>query len=288
MARHELQVGKAFHRRRLDEFLFNSFTSLSKAYLRQVLKTGGCELNGEHANGGLLVREDDFIEIEIDERMSTGMVPEEMPIKVLFEDDKLLVIDKPAGFLVHPTHFERNGTMLNAMTFYLNRGREEGDVFVRPHLVHRLDRETSGVLVSAKDQRSSRILCSHFKRGHFEKTYIAVVDGVLKDDEGSIDLPIARSAEQKRWEVTQGGKPSVTRYSVVERKDSSTIVRLEPVTGRTNQLRIHMAAIGHPITGDKTQGGADFPRLCLHCSSMSFWHPDGGERVTVESRPDFL
>lgn len=286
MARYEFQVGRQFHRRRLDEFLFNSFTSMSKAYLRSVLKSGRCEVNGAEANAGILVRENDFVEIEVESARETGMKPEDIPLEIIYEDHSLLVVDKSPGILVHPTNYERNGTVLNAMTHYLNYGRTDGEEFIRPHLIHRLDKDTSGVLVAAKDQRSSRILCSHFKRGHIEKRYVALVGGLLNADKGQIDLPIDRNAELKRWEVAQGGKKSITRFAVLERRQDATLVELEPVTGRTNQLRIHCAAIGHPIVGDSAHGGAVHTRLCLHASRTVFWHPDGGRKVTVVSEPD--
>lgn len=288
MARHQFQVDSRFHRRRLDELLFDRYRSLSKAYLRAVVKDGGCEVNGFEANSGEVVKEGDFVEIEIDESRQAGMVPEEMPLDVLYEDTELLIVDKPAGLLVHPTNYERNGTMLNAMTFYLNRERPASSEFVRPHLIHRLDRETSGVLIAAKDQRSSRILCSHFKRGHFKKEYVAAVEGVLAEDEGEIDLPVGRNAELRKWEVQEEGKPSVTRFAVLKRGETATLVKLEAVTGRTNQLRIHLAAIGHAIIGDEMYGGREFRRMCLHASSTEFWHPNGSRRLTIESRPDFL
>lgn len=287
MARHEFQVGTAFHRRRLDEFLFNEFTSLSKAYLRSVMKEGGCEVNGVAANAGQILRERDFVEIEINESMETGMTPEALPLEVLYEDHLILAIEKPPGVLVHPTNYERNGTILNAMTYYLNRDRSGGQEFVRPHLIHRLDKDTSGVLIAAKDQRSSRILCSHFKRGHFKKSYIAAVEGIVECETGKIELPIGRNSELKKWEVREDGKESLTRYSVIERGKGYTMLELEPVTGRTNQLRIHCSAIGHPVIGDGMHGGRPFRRLCLHASRTEFWHPEGGKRIAVESSAEF-
>ncbi len=288
MARHAFTVGQRFHRRRLDELLFDRFRSLSKAYIRSVVKDGGCELNGYGANSGEVVREGDYVEIEVDETRESGMKPEDISLDVLYEDSTLLIVNKPAGMLVHPTNFERNGTMLNAMTFYLNSSQDRDEEFVRPHLIHRLDRETSGVLIAAKDQRSSRVLCSHFKRGHIEKEYTAIVDGIVAKNEGVIEMPIGRNAEKKIWEVMEEGKPSVTNFKVMRRLRSKTHIKLEAVTGRTNQLRIHCSAIGHPILGDEVNGGSSFRRMCLHASRTEFWHPNGSKRMSIESRPDFL
>ena len=288
MARYEFQVDKSFHRRRLDEFLFDRLSSLSKAYIRTVLKTGGCDHNGLPCNGGHKVLENDFIEIEVDESRTSGMRPEELPLKVLYEDASVLVIEKPAGMLVHPTNYQRNGTALNAMTHYLNRERKPREEFIRPHLIHRLDQETSGILVAAKDASSTRILCSHFKRGLIEKRYLAIACGKLNGPAGEIDLPIGRDPDLKKWMVMERGKPSLTRYKVIGQIGEDTLVELEPVTGRTNQLRIHLGAIGHPILGDEKQGGRPHERLCLHASRTVFWHPGGGRKVEVESRPDFV
>lgn len=281
-------MGPEFHRRRLDELLFDRFRSLSKSYIRTVVKEGGCQVNGFAANTGQKVRKNDFVEIEVDEKRESGMRPEDIPLDILFEDRFLLVVDKPGGMLVHPTHYERNGTILNAMTFYLNRDRSDTDEFIRPHLVHRLDRETSGVLIAAKDQDSSRKLCSHFRRGHFRKEYTAAVEGVPETGSGEISLPIGRNPELKKWEVRADGKQSETRFRVIRKGSSSSILSLNAVTGRTNQLRIHLAAIGHPIIGDRTNGGPEFRRMCLHASRTVFWHPNGSKRLEIESRPDFI
>lgn len=287
MARYSFTVPPGFHRRRLDEFLFARFGSLSKAYIRGVLKRGACELNGYKGDAGAMIRENDFIEIEAEEKMELGMRPREMPLEVLFEDRCLIVVNKPCGMLVHPTNYEKNGTLLNGLAFHVNRSRNSGDEFVRPHLVHRLDKETSGIVLAAKDASTARRLCDHFRRGLFEKRYVAVVDGIVGRNGGEIDKPIGRDPGIKRWNVMKEGKRSVTRFSVLDRMDRHTLLELEPVTGRTNQLRIHCASIGHPIKGDSWHGGSECTRLCLHASLLDFWHPQGGRRVRIAKAPAF-
>jgi 23S rRNA pseudouridine1911/1915/1917 synthase len=156
--------------------------------------------------------------------------------------------------------------------------------FVRAGLVHRLDKDTSGLVVIAKNARSHRILCSHFQRKLVEKRYFALVEGVIREDSGTIDAPIGRYAEARLWNIKADGKRAVSNFWVKERFDDKTLLELEPVTGRTNQLRIHLAHVGHPILGDIKYGGREFSRLCLHAFRLNFWHPNGHERLNFETK----
>ena len=302
----EIETGPHEHKKRLEDFLFDRFTGLSKMYLRGVVKNLKCEVNGEFENIGYRMRENDFVEIELDLSRSSAMRPENVPLDVVFEDDEIIVVNKPAGMLVHPTHRDKNGTLLNALAHYLNVDREsrnEEDLatdkhrktqikkeeknpqlaFVRAGLIHRLDKQTSGLIVVAKTSHAHRVLADHFKRKLVEKRYLALVGGVVVEDQGTITAPIGRFAEQKWWGVKDDGKHAETRFWVRERFADSTLLELEPVTGRTNQLRIHCASIGHPIVGDVKRGGREFARLCLHAFKLGFRHPRSGERMCFES-----
>jgi 23S rRNA pseudouridine1911/1915/1917 synthase len=155
--------------------------------------------------------------------------------------------------------------------------------FIRAGLVHRLDKDTSGLVVIAKNARSHRILCSHFQRKLVEKRYFALVQGILREDSGTIEAPIGRFAEARLWNIKEDGKRAVSRFWVRQRLTDKTLLELEPVTGRTNQLRIHLAHIGHPIIGDVKYGGLEFERLCLHAFRLNFWHPNGNERLNFET-----
>lgn len=286
MARFEFQIDERFHRWRLDEFLFNEFRSMSKAYLRRVVKEESCELNGEVANSGITLKSNDFVEIDVEIDFAKGMKPEEMPLDIVYEDKDVVVINKAAGVLVHPTNYERNGTLLNGLTHYLNQN-SGSELFIRPHLVHRLDRETSGLIVTTTNSRASKILSSHFARDLFKKTYVALVEGAVESEFGEINASIGRNEEDRKWQVFEDGKVSQTKYSVLERFSDSTLLELEPVTGRTNQLRIHCAHIGHPIVGDEMHTENPSERLCLHAIKLSFFHPNGGERIELETEmPD--
>jgi 23S rRNA pseudouridine1911/1915/1917 synthase len=292
LRRFEFQVGEAFHRTRLDQFLFKAFPSLSKMYLREIVREGGCEVNGYVVNSGWILRSNDFVEIEADPDRATAMRAEDIPLDIVFEDEHLIVVDKPAGLLVHPTHREKNGTLLNALAFHLNPAlRDSMDVAperpetmpVRPGLVHRLDKGTSGLIVATRSELALSVLTKHFRRRLVEKRYAAAVEGVLADDSGEIRAPIGRFEAEKYWGVKADGKPGITNFHVVDRLRGTTLIDLEPVTGRTNQLRIHCGHIGHPIVGDVRYGGRSFPRLCLHARSLRFRHPATNEPLSFES-----
>jgi 23S rRNA pseudouridine1911/1915/1917 synthase len=300
-------------RTRLEDFLFERFPGLSRMYLRGVVRDERCEVNGRFENVGFRVRGGDFIEVELDPTRENSMRPENVPLDIILEDEHLVVVNKPAGMLVHPTNRDKNGTLLNALVYHLNaeslsaeRGvggwvggssrssaptphsalrdsalRIPHSAFVRPGLVHRLDKQTSGLIVVAKSVRVHRSLARQFQRKFVEKRYLALVEGTVAKDAGTIEAAIGRFAEQKRWDVKVRGKPSETRYRVKERRGDSTLLELEPVTGRTNQLRIHCASIGHPIVGDVSRGGREFERLCLHAWKLGFRHPVSREDLEL-------
>ena len=281
--RFEFQVKAKDFKKRLDEFLFDEFPHLSRLYLRELVRDEKCEVNGRWENRGYLLKTDDFIEVEVDHARQTSLQPEVIALDIVFEDSELLVVNKPSGMLVHPTVRIRTGTLLNALAHHLNLSKDSGEDFKRAGLVHRLDKDTSGLVVIAKKPRSHRILCSHFQRKLVEKRYFAMVEGVVREDSGTIDAPIGRFAEIRFWNIKEDGKHAVSRFWVKERFDDKTLLELEPVTGRTNQLRIHLAHIGHPILGDIKYGGREFPRLCLHAYMLNFWHPNGNVRLNFET-----
>lgn len=283
----QFNIEETIYKNRLDKFLFDEITSLSRMYLKHLILEGNCTVNGKVENAGYHLESDDFVEIEIEIKPEIEMIPEEIPIEIVFEDSELIVLNKPSGMLVHPTKGVRRGTLLNALLFYLNSD-ENGEVkngkLIRAGLVHRLDKQTSGLMVIAKNPRSHRILCSHFQRRLVEKKYLAVVEGIISEDYGTINAPIGRDAEERVWKISPDGKSAESRFQVVERfAADKTLLELEPVTGRTNQLRLHCAHIGHPIIGDDKYGGREFQRLCLHACKLSFWHPNGNNRLNFEN-----
>ena len=276
----ELQAAAEHHKMRLEDFLLDHFSSLSKMYLRELVKTEKCEVNGRLENIGYRIRPNDFVEIEVDHTRGTAMRREDIPLDIVFEDEAIIVVNKPAGMLMHPSHRENSGTLLNALAHYLNRGTEKQ---VRPGLPHRLDKQTSGLVIVAKTALAHRRLSASFMKKQVEKRYLAVVEGTIEKSEGVIVAPIGRFADLKMWNVREDGKHSESRFLIRERYSDTTLVELEPVTGRTNQLRIHCQLIGHPIVGDVQRGGREFPRLCLHAFRLGFPHPSSREAMVFES-----
>ena len=295
---------------RLEDFLLDHFPNLSKMYLRDAVKTGRCEVNGRNENIGHRLKPNDLIEIVLDPDRETAMRPENIQLDIVHEDSDIIVVNKPVGMLVHPSHRENSGTLLNALSYYLNQseppavagglslnptavnsfdGRVQppatagGSDLIRPGLIHRLDKQTSGLVVVAKNARAHRILCNHFMKKRVEKRYLALVDGIVERDKGTIEAPIGRYAELKYWSVKEDGKHSESRFWVRERYADTTLLELEPVTGRTNQLRIHCELIGHPIVGDIQRNGRQFERLCLHAHKIGFPHPTTSEKVVFEA-----
>lgn len=288
------QVGEEYYRHRLDDFLFQKFHSLSKMYLRERMKEGNCEVNGFTGNAGIVLRTNDFIEIEVDLRRETAMKPEAIPLEIVYEESTFLVLIKPPEMLVHPTHREKNGTLLNGLSYYLNSRFHISDSalekpqtsisnsptkLIRPGLIHRLDKKTSGLIVISKNVRTHQILAKRFEKRLVEKKYLALVEGVLTEDSGEISAPIGRFIELKHWSVKEDGRKAQTRFRVIERFADTTLLELEPVTGRTNQLRIHCQFIGHPIVGDTERGGREYRRLCLHAYKLAFQHPHEKRRL---------
>ena len=290
-----LRVGQEEAGLRLDELLARRLRRLSRMRIAALAARGACRVNGKSEHAGRRVRAGDAVEVEPGEAgPSSSMTPEPLPLEVVHEDEELLVVVKPSGMLVHPTRGVKSGTLANALAFHLNRAAPSSDdpkagtrpfvaadaeapPVVRPGLVHRLDRDTSGLMVVAKTQRALRILSTHFQRRLVEKRYLALLDGRVAEDELQIDAPIGRGAEIfPFWTVTTEGRAARTRLRVLERRGPVTLVELEPLTGRTNQLRIHCAHLGHPVRGDVLYGKPDAPRLCLHAARLGFHHPAGG------------
>jgi 23S rRNA pseudouridine1911/1915/1917 synthase len=323
------------HKQKLGSYLEDHLPKLSKMYIRELIRDGQVEVNGTHENRGYRVRPADFIEVSFDPTRGTSMRPEALELDIVHEDAHLIVVNKPAGMLVHPSHREKTGTLLNALTHHLNRSSlralpaylrkssafpsgpekergyaavprhrlEEGErnhtgrakpfrsssgeaaKIIRPGLVHRLDKNTSGLIVVAKTPAAHRALSRSFMRKQVKKLYIALVEGLVPDDAGTIEAPIGRHADQKQWSVHPTGKHSITNYRVIERRTAtnSTLVELEPVTGRTNQLRIHCQSLGHPILGDQQRSTRPYDRLCLHAWKIEFPHPATHEFIRFET-----
>lgn len=279
--------------KRLDVFLANREPTLSRSALQRLITDGRITINGLVVKPSQKIKPGDRIILEIPRPEPLELQPEPIPIEVLYEDAALLVLNKPAGLVVHPAPGHWSGTLVNALLHHF--GSPEGSLSTiggkeRPGLVHRLDKETSGVMVIAKTDQAHRELAAQFKQHSIMRIYEALVWGAIKKSAGLIELAIGRDRkERKKFSArTARPKPSATAYRVVQRfGKSATHVELFPRTGRTHQIRVHLASIGHPVFGDPTYGGRKvrdlremtIPRVMLHAKTLGFRHPDTGRTL---------
>jgi 23S rRNA pseudouridine1911/1915/1917 synthase len=269
---------------RIDVYL-SEMLSLPRSRIKKMIEEGHVRVGDRVAKSSSKVRRDVEIEGEITAEEPTVLVAEDIPVGILYEDAFLLVIDKPKDMVVHPSSGHRRGTLVNAVLNHVT-GAGQGDE--RPGIVHRLDKGTTGVIIIAKDRKSQETLSHQFHERTVEKTYRAVVEGVMEKDEGVVEGAIGRHPkDRKRMDlVARGGRHSLSRFTVLRRLDGFTYVEVYPKTGRTHQIRVHMSHAGHPIVGDDLYGRhakrlADRP--LLHALRISFDHPATGDRITVEA-----
>jgi 23S rRNA pseudouridine1911/1915/1917 synthase len=289
---------------RLDRFLATLPELGTRSRAKGLLDEGRVSVDGLTRKAGHAVRSGERVVITVPPPQPAGVEPEALPLVVLYEDAQLLAIDKPPDMVVHPAPGVRSGTVVNAVLHRLGALAGVGEP-ERPGIVHRLDRDTSGVLLVARTAQALEGLARQFRDRTIAKRYVAVVHGRVGGAVGVIDRPIGRHPrERQRMSVrARGGRVAVTRFEVVERFAGATLLRLAPETGRTHQIRVHLAALGHPIVGDRVYGGrgravagtpaaaaavlAGFARQALHAESIAFTHPSSGGLVRVTaSLPD--
>ena len=285
---------------RLDRFLTRQLPAHSRAYLQQLIEQGQITVDGQATKSGYRLRLGDHVTVSLPLPRPLGVLPEEIRLEVLYEDGHLLVVNKPAGMVVHPGPGNASGTLVNALLAYCLQLSGIGGV-ERPGIVHRLDKDTSGAIVVAKDDITHRGLARQFADRQVKKLYLAIVCGAVRETTGVVDVVIGRHPvhRQKMSTHTRGGREAVTEFRVLERFEHHTLVELQPRTGRTHQIRVHMAALGHPLLGDPTYGHSHkgltrsplarqlswFQRQALHAWVLGFTHPVTGEPLTFESAP---
>jgi 23S rRNA pseudouridine1911/1915/1917 synthase len=278
---------------RLDRFVATLPEVRTRSQAKKLIETGRVRVNGEARKGAYVLHAGAAVEVEPREPEPMRIEPEDVPLAVLYEDDALLAIDKPPGMVVHPAPGARRGTLVHALVHRLGAMPGVG-VPERPGIVHRLDRDTSGVLVVARTAAVLDALARQFRERSVEKRYLAVVRGHVRPASGTIDRPIGRHPrERKRMSVrSRRGRAAVTRWTVLEHLPGATLVRLAPETGRTHQLRVHLAALGHPVLGDRVYGiraergagtGPGAARQALHAEALAFVHPVSGARLEVRA-----
>jgi 23S rRNA pseudouridine1911/1915/1917 synthase len=297
---HRFSVPAELAGSRLDRCLAVLSDDWSRSRVRRLIDDDRVRHNGGSAKPATVVEADDELTVDEPDPTTSEIRPEAIPLAVVFEDDELLVIDKPPDLVVHPAAGNPAGTLVNALLHHCSDLSGIGGV-VRPGIVHRLDKDTSGLMVVAKTDRAHQALSLAFRWRKIDKTYLAVCYGVPDPGEGVVDAPIDRHPRQRQqMAVVEGGRPARTLFEVVERHAGTSVVHCRLVTGRTHQIRVHMAHVGHALVGDPLYAGRqwknipdvrlsrvcrDFPRQALHAMRLAFDHPVSGVRVEFETPP---
>ncbi len=269
--------------KRLDVFLAEAFSELTRSRIQKLILEECVRVNGDCTRSNYKLRLDDLIEIEIPEARETQIVAEDIPLEVVFEDDCMLVVNKPQGMVVHPAAGNYSGTLVNALMAHCGDNLSGINGEIRPGILHRIDKDTSGLLMVAKNDKAHLCLSEQIKEHSITREYFALVHGKIKEDSGTIDAPIGRDErDRKKMTIThRNSKNAVTHFFVLERFDKYTFVRCRLETGRTHQIRVHMSKNGHPIVGDPVYGVKKeefkLSGQLLHAHLVGFAHPENGE-----------
>ena len=270
--------------RRLDIFLMEEL-DLSRSKVEQLIKDGHVLVNDKKVKPSYSVKIGDKIDYEIVYE-DMDIEPEDIPLNFVYEDDDVIVVNKPNGMVVHPAPGNYHGTLVNALMFHMKElSNINGEL--RPGIVHRIDADTTGLLMIAKNNKAHEILAKELEEKKTKRKYVALVWGVIEEDTATIDAPIGRSSkDRKKMDVVAGGKKAVTHITVLERYKDATLIECELETGRTHQIRVHLNYIGHPIVNDPTYGKRkiiDSTGQCLHAKELGFIHPKTGKEMLFTS-----
>lgn len=275
---------------RIDKFLIEKTENLSRAYIQKLIEDGQVELDGSLINKSFKISPNQTITVKIPEPENLDVKPENIPLDIIYEDDDLLIVNKPKGMVVHPAPGNYNHTLVNALMYHCKSSLSGINGVLRPGIIHRIDKDTSGLLIVAKNDNAHKHLAEQIKNHSFTRVYEAVVNGILPQDSGTIITNIARhKINRKKMAVCIGkGKLAVTHYEVIKRFKKYTHIKLKLETGRTHQIRVHMSHMGHYVLGDEVYGSKNknFDFLvgqCLHAKTIGFIHPSTGKYMEFES-----
>ncbi len=269
---------------RIDKYLAGLLEGMSRSYIQKLLKDQAVLVNGNPVKSSYKICEDDFIELEVPEALEPQIAAEPMDLDILYEDSDLLMVNKPKNMVVHPAAGHYSGTLVNGLMYHCKDSLSGINGILRPGIVHRIDKDTTGILVVCKNDFAHQSIAEQLKVHSITRTYFAIVHGVLKEEEKTVDAPIGRHpTDRKKMSVNyKNGKPAVTHYRILKQLQGYSYIQCQLETGRTHQIRVHMASLGHPILGDTVYGPAKCPisglqGQTLHAGILGIRHPRTGE-----------
>lgn len=275
---------------RIDKYLSDCVENLSRSYLQKLLKEGKVSVNGKPVKSNYKAAKGDMISLEVPDAVEPEIMPEQMDLDILYEDRDIILINKPKGMVVHPAAGHYSGTLVNGLMAHCKDDLSGINGVMRPGIVHRIDMDTTGVLIVCKNDHAHNAIAEQLKVHSITRKYFAIVHGVLKEDEGTVDAPIGRHpVDRKKMSINEkNGKEAVTHYRVLRRFRRFTYVECQLETGRTHQIRVHMASIGHPLLGDQVYGPAKCPfsglqGQTLHAGVLGIRHPVTGEYMEFQA-----
>ena len=282
-----LTAGAEDRGRRLDQFLADGVAELTRSAAQRLAEEHRVLLDGRPLKKNYKITGSETLEVSLPDPEPIDAAPQDIPLDIVYEDGDVLVINKPKGMVVHPAPGNPDGTVVNAVLYHCGSSLSGIGGAFRPGIVHRIDKDTSGLLIVAKNDRAHLCLSAQLKDHTLARTYEAVVIGTLKEDRGTVDAPLDRSPkDRKKMAVVPGGRRAVTHYEVLARYPGYTHVRCRLETGRTHQIRVHMASLGHPVAGDTVYGPAkqkyDLQGQCLHARELTFLHPADGRKMHLK------
>lgn len=284
MQEESFEVGYEQEGERLDKYLSMIYPDFSRSFFQKLIKNGQVKVNDIPEKSSYSVREEDIICVTIPDAVQTSIEPENIPLDILYEDDDVLIVNKPKGMVVHPSAGHYSGTLVNGIMYHCQDSLSGINGEIRPGIVHRIDMDTTGSLIVCKNDESHIHIAQQIKAHTVNRIYVGIVCGNVKEDEGTIEGTIGRHpTERKKMAINvKNGKPAITHYKVLERFGNYTYMQFKLETGRTHQIRVHMAGIGHPLLGDTlySSGRSPFKHLqgqTLHAQTIGFIHPRTGE-----------
>ena len=293
--RKELFVTEDISGDRIDKFLSDQCEELSRSFLQKLLKAGEIFVNGKPVKASYRVLDGDSILFEVPEATEPEILPEDIPLDIVYEDHDVILVNKPKGMVVHPAAGHYSQTLVNALMYHCREDLSGINGVLRPGIVHRIDMDTTGILIACKNDLAHNSIAAQLKEHSITRRYEAIVHGVLKDEEGTVDAPIGRNPQDRKKMCInyQNGKQAVTHYRVLKRFHDFTHIECRLETGRTHQIRVHMASIGHPLLGDAVYGPSKCPYKLqgqtLHAGVLGFVHPRSGEYMEFRApRPEYF